>query len=102
MTVEEWDIVLANCGVFYGWIIDATTSRIIRAPQAAFRLRQKPAPLTHVLDVAAIETPSTEVPSIVTPAKVDVSQPARGYKSGVPNFRVNDASSIEVTAYEHE
>ncbi|KAF2448944.1 hypothetical protein P171DRAFT_509315 [Karstenula rhodostoma CBS 690.94] len=38
---NEWAVVLRNCAVFYGWIIDPFSKRIVRAPKPAFRLRSK-------------------------------------------------------------
>lgn len=39
LTEEQWNTVLRNCNVFYGWCIDRATNQITRAIRPAFQLR---------------------------------------------------------------
>ena len=41
MDEADWDAVLRNCALLYGWRIDKKTSRMVRATTPAFRLRNK-------------------------------------------------------------
>ncbi|KAH7118725.1 hypothetical protein B0J11DRAFT_582534 [Dendryphion nanum] len=153
---KQWDKVLQNCGVFYGWIVDRSTNRIVRAPKAAFKLRSKimEDPIANLPDYAPNEKPpankdtippgsSTQSQDIgskeaVGGAGVDPPLPVNAAEeptkdpaevpdenstketqpplppppqkpilrtkadAGIPNFRVNDDSRIEITAAEHE
>lgn len=177
----QWATVLRNCAVFYGWIIDPRTKRIVRAPKPAFQLRSKvdQEPVAKIpdfvpaeassdekdedsifdekLDFPSERTPKTEDPkpskesaaatSLAKPDKsdkpdkqdkddkskkedtsdnTDKKEKTKGTKKapakaveadagkgsvaaitpksdqGIPNFRVNDDSHIEITAHENE
>ena len=41
LTETEWNTILRNCAVMYGWKIDLASGQIIRAPRPAFQLRSK-------------------------------------------------------------
>lgn len=152
---KQWAKVLGNCGVFYGWIVDRRTNRIVRAPKAAFQLRSKilEDPIAKIPDYSPSQEPtvpqseadkstgalagesadsSTELPGKDKDELigdqvniVDVQQgmdgldeatsdtslqpqaptqhiPRAKYDPGIPNFRINDDSKIEITACEHE
>ncbi|MCJ1390225.1 hypothetical protein MMC18_003083 [Xylographa bjoerkii] len=124
---NQWAVVLRNCAVFYGWIIDPVSKRIVRAPKPAFRLRSKvdqtqiakipdfvsePAP-QPVKDEKAAEKSSAkdkdEKPADKTLAEDedsaeedDVQAVTPKSEKGIPNFRVSDDSRIEITAHEDE
>ncbi|KAK5110589.1 hypothetical protein LTR85_000989 [Meristemomyces frigidus] len=42
LTEAQWGVVLRNCAVFFGWVVDPQTKAIRRAPKAAFQLRSRP------------------------------------------------------------
>ncbi|KLP01968.1 uncharacterized protein Y057_7813 [Fusarium fujikuroi] len=68
MDEADWDSVLRNCSLLYGWKVDKRTSRIVRATTPAFRLRNKLPPRPIAFPPAAIQQPvispetSTETP----------------------------------------
>ncbi|QGI69718.1 hypothetical protein CEK27_002047 [Fusarium fujikuroi] len=68
MDESDWDSVLRNCCLLYGWKVDKRTSRIVRATTPAFRLRNKLPPRPIAFPPAAIQQPvispetSTETP----------------------------------------
>lgn len=116
---NEWAVVLRNCAVFYGWIIDPTSKRIVRAPKPAFRLRSKvnetpvakipdfiPKPVTPPVEgeETSEETSaaSTDSPSGDALEGESVKAVTPKSEKGIPNFRVNDDSKIEITAHEDE
>jgi hypothetical protein len=41
LTETEWNTILRNCAVMYGWKIDLASGQIVRAPRPAFQLRSK-------------------------------------------------------------
>ncbi|KAG8626282.1 hypothetical protein KVT40_005227 [Elsinoe batatas] len=53
LTEDQWGVVLQNCGVFYGWIVDRETRQIRRAPKAAVQLRSKTDPYADPYATAA-------------------------------------------------
>ena len=108
---SQWTTVLSNCGVFYGWLVDVESSRIVQAPKPAFRLRSKrdPVPESKALDagpstaLVPAPAPTTSGPDPnANAAIVDTGSTKDTTDSGIPNFRVNDGSHIEITACEHE
>lgn len=113
LSESQWAVVLRNCGVFYGWIIDPLTRRIVRAPKAAFQLRSKVSqdPVASIPDLAAPifagqstshDTGATQEQS--TRSEQFTMPTIKSVKTdqGIPNFRVNDDSKIEITACSHE
>jgi hypothetical protein len=135
LTEEQWNIVLRNCAVFYGWKVDRASGQIKRAPRAAFQLRSKiETELVAQIPTFAEEPPSVErskaeanndefEQSLFLPFLADRELLARAEQQdeqlpqpiyppqtankdqippkpikGIPNFRVNDDSRIEITA----
>ncbi|EXA34096.1 hypothetical protein FOVG_14952 [Fusarium oxysporum f. sp. pisi HDV247] len=70
MDEADWDSVLRNCCLLYGWKIDKRTSSIVRATTPAFRLRNKLSPRPIALPPPAIQqpviTPETPTETSVT------------------------------------
>jgi len=62
MDEADWDAVLRNCALLYGWRIDKRTNRIIRATTPAFRLRNK-APVQPPVARQATEAPEAPEPA---------------------------------------
>ncbi|KAH6640375.1 hypothetical protein F5144DRAFT_589863 [Chaetomium tenue] len=63
MDEADWDAVLRNCALLYGWRIDKKTNRMVRATTPAFRLRNK-APIQPPVAPRIEETPEpTSSPS---------------------------------------
>ena len=123
LTESDWATVLRNCGVFYGWIVDPSSKRIVRAPKPAFRLRSKvdSTDVAKIPDFAANTAPpfratgvedsiipesmlgvSTPPPALVPAEAPMVRVATTKTNPGIPNFRINDDSKIEITAHEHE
>jgi hypothetical protein len=135
LSETQWNVVLRNCAVFYGWKVDKASGQITRAPRAAFQLRSK----IEGEPVASIPTFAVDPESIARKKaeaedaeyekslfnRVDVDhevieraerqsaqglqrtelpQPGQGDQlysrtvQGIPNFRVNDDSRIEIAA----
>jgi hypothetical protein len=135
LSEAQWNVVLRNCAVFYGWKVDKASGQITRAPRAAFQLRSK----IEGEPVASIPTFAVDPESIARKKaeaqdaeyekslfeRVDVDhevieraerqneqglqrtelpQPEKGDQlysrtvQGIPNFRVNDDSRIEIAA----
>ncbi|MCJ1379493.1 hypothetical protein MMC17_002594 [Xylographa soralifera] len=69
LTEAEWGTVLRNCGVFYGWIVDINTKKIVRAPKPAFQLRSKINldPVYSIPDFAASTAKSSTIDKTVPP-----------------------------------
>ncbi|KAH6871546.1 hypothetical protein B0T10DRAFT_590929 [Thelonectria olida] len=53
---DEWEEVLENCGAMYGWCIDRTSKRIVRAPKPAFQLKTIPPPANAPATASAAST----------------------------------------------
>ena len=125
LSETEWATVLRNCAVFYGWKIDAVSQRIIRAPRAAFQLRTsslRDASASEPVLVSAKDPSSEQFDDLIdydehynednddiidqSTDEVRVTSDARlaalhGFEmasKGIPNFRTNDDSRIEITA----
>lgn len=58
MDESDWDAVLRNCSLLYGWKINKKTNKIERATTPAFRLKNK----------APVATPALSPPTAVAPA----------------------------------
>ncbi|KAF5602069.1 uncharacterized protein FSUBG_7904 [Fusarium subglutinans] len=73
MDEADWDSVLRNCCLLYGWKVDKGTKRIVRATTPAFRLRNKLPPRPIAFPAPAIQQPvispetSTETSVASTP-----------------------------------
>ncbi|WAO95448.1 Hypothetical protein NCS54_01307100 [Fusarium falciforme] len=125
LSETEWDMILKNGNAFCGWIIDFDGNKIRRAPHAAFRLRKG---LNLEKVNVKVEKVSTPTPSATdkkqdqehsesgsddkdpkSKAKEDSAAPTTDEMKeymprkahGIPNFMVNDDSSIEVAAVRH-
>lgn len=65
MDEADWDAVLRNCGLLYGWRVNRKTGRMERATAPAFRLKVKPPILTTTADAtigSRSEEPSASPP----------------------------------------
>ncbi|KXJ88991.1 hypothetical protein Micbo1qcDRAFT_206580 [Microdochium bolleyi] len=132
LSEAQWAIVLRNCAVFYGWVIDPRTNSVVRAPKPAFRLRSKvdQEPVASIPDFVSTSTggpqaknkDTTSVASpddtalvklppgekgVKPPVTIQVTQstpvkPITPKSESIPNFRVNDDSRIEITAHADE
>jgi hypothetical protein len=132
MDENDWDHVLRNCSLLYGWRIDKKTNAVVRATTPAFRLRnnvQVPTPLPELareehpsgaeregesqgVTPAALESPSADGQALVlSSAKLEKEVALRAEdldanipaKLGViPSYTINDRSRIEITAITSE
>ncbi|KAJ5653740.1 hypothetical protein N7490_000743 [Penicillium lividum] len=119
MDEADWDAVLRNCCLLYGWRVNQTTRQIERATTPAFRLRDKASLLPVIAAVppplpAQVSTPASEssttpdtapVGSVSSTTVVPESQPLQAadvhtpmpVKLGaIPSYSINDQSRIEV------
>lgn len=112
LSETQWSVVLRNCAVFYGWIIDPRTKRAIRAPKPAFKLRSKVNQQAvasipdFVVNTSREAGPLNEANSKSSDAQSIESKSVKAVtpksEEGIPNFRVNDDSRIEITAHSDE
>ncbi|CAE6476517.1 unnamed protein product [Rhizoctonia solani] len=125
LTERQWDEVIRNTSVMFGWVVDPITHALTRAPRAAFRLKaglntvteqdqqsadanvaKKPEGNTDTAVAAATtetgaQTGKTSSPTAVAPSTSSIGKSAT--KPGaIPNFVVDDASRIEVALTTHE
>ncbi|KAF9763150.1 hypothetical protein IL306_003230 [Fusarium sp. DS 682] len=80
----QWDTVLGNCNVMYGWKFDLNTMSVKRAPQPAFQLR-KGLNLTKESDMKPIEEnkpPKAEVVKATTNAEGGKTETKDGGENG--------------------
>lgn len=121
LTEHDWATVLRNCAVFYGWKVDQTTQRIVRAPRAAFRLRT--VGLQDFSEPVFVGSEPTEQDPVEGVTDADMERPwdlqstaqdeatarqampdwyvqaqSTNAVLGIPNFRTNDDSRIDITA----
>ncbi|SCO90231.1 uncharacterized protein FRV6_14359 [Fusarium oxysporum] len=113
MDEADWDSVLRNCCLLYGWKIDKRTSSIVRAKTPAFRLRNKLPPRPIALPPPAIQqpviTPETPTETSVTSASgtekspdtsKDVSAEGQGTEAAVkrekPLISENVEAAVEI------
>ncbi|KAJ4039968.1 hypothetical protein NW753_010999 [Fusarium oxysporum] len=113
MDEADWDSVLRNCCLLYGWKIDKRTSSIVRATTPAFRLRNKLPPRSIALSSPAIQqpviTPETTTETSVTSTSgtekspytsKDVSAEGQGTKAAVktekPPISENVKAAVEI------
>ncbi|KAG8691309.1 hypothetical protein FRC11_005056 [Ceratobasidium sp. 423] len=40
LTEDEWGLVIRNCNLMFGWVVDVDSNTVKRAPKAAFRLKK--------------------------------------------------------------
>ncbi|EAQ85299.1 hypothetical protein CHGG_09313 [Chaetomium globosum CBS 148.51] len=78
MDEADWDAVLRNCALLYGWRIDKKTNRMVRASTPAFRLRNK-APIQPPVAPRIEETPE---PTSPPKAAIEVDDASEGSASG--------------------
>lgn len=71
MDEADWDAVMRNCALLYGWRIDKRSNRIVRATTPAFRLRNK----TPIQPPVAPRMQLPETPKV--PPKQPVEDDAR-------------------------
>ena len=76
MDEADWDAVLRNCALLYGWRIDKKTNRVVRATTPAFRLRNK----TPVQPSVVHQIPET--PQVIPEKAVEDSGESEGSVSG--------------------
>ncbi|TVY67823.1 hypothetical protein Focb16_v003014 [Fusarium oxysporum f. sp. cubense] len=88
MDEADWDSVLRNCCLLYGWKIDKRTSSIVRAKTPAFRLRNKLPPRPIALPPPAIQQP------VITPeTPTETSGGWGGYSVGVTGGAAKEDTS---------
>ncbi|KAF5664051.1 hypothetical protein FDENT_12979 [Fusarium denticulatum] len=98
MDEADWDSVLRNCSLLYGWRIDKRTNSIVRATTPAFRLRNKlpPRPI-FVPPPAPPEqkaTPDTPTETSVTPTSG--TEDASGTPKDVSVERQGAEAAVEI------
>ncbi|EXM14354.1 Membrane attack complex component/perforin (MACPF) domain [Fusarium oxysporum f. sp. vasinfectum] len=113
MDEADWDSVLRNCCLLYGWKIDKRTSSIVRATTPAFRLRNKLPPRPIALPPPAIQqpviTPETPTETSVTSTSgtekspdtsKDVSAEGQGTEAAIktekPPISENVEAAVEI------
>ncbi|KAJ4081819.1 hypothetical protein NW761_010364 [Fusarium oxysporum] len=113
MDEADWDSVLRNCCLLYGWKIDRRTSSIVRATTPAFRPRNKLPPRPIALPSSAIQqpviTPETPTETSVTSTSgtekspdtsKDVSAEGQGTEAAVkrekPLISENVEAAVEI------
>lgn len=113
MDEADWDSVLRNCCLSYGWKIDKRTSSIVRATTPDFRLRIKLPPRLIALPPPAIQqpvvTPETPTETSVTSTfgtekspdtSKDVSAEGQGTEAAVktekPLISENVEAAVEI------
>ncbi|KAB5590305.1 hypothetical protein CTheo_6243 [Ceratobasidium theobromae] len=94
LTEDEWKAVIRNCNLMIGWVTDVKANRLVRAPKAAFKLRdglnlEKPSK-----KAIAPATKSEEADADVAEVETEVEERARA----IPNFAIDDASRVEITS----
>ncbi|KAL9564491.1 hypothetical protein ACKAV7_010943 [Fusarium commune] len=80
----QWDTVLGNCNVMYGWKFDLNTMSVKRAPQPAFQLREG-LNLTKDSDMKPVEeinASKAEVVQATTSAEGDNTETKDGGEDG--------------------
>lgn len=100
MDENDWNQVLRNCSLLFGWKVDKKTNKIMRATTPAFRLRtnmQDPEPLPAIEDSPT----SYEVSSIPEQAGPDLkSAPAKPAKSPASAASDTGYDTNEDSAYD--
>ncbi|OAA71782.1 Membrane attack complex component/perforin (MACPF) domain protein [Akanthomyces lecanii RCEF 1005] len=76
----QWDTVLGNCNVMYGWKFDLDTMSVKRAPQPAFKLR-KGLNLTPEPEVPQV-IPSTQILASAAKSTAKPAETASTVKTG--------------------
>jgi len=128
MDEADWDAVVRNCNLLYGWKINKRTNAIERAPMPAFRLRSKAPERTGVPTPTAppprVQPPkeaksddgeisdsesTTEDERELAPAPApkavstdDIHLPVPKKPDTIPSFVIDDASRIEVVTLKTE
>ncbi|KAG9125091.1 hypothetical protein FRC07_009005 [Ceratobasidium sp. 392] len=104
LTEDEWAVIIRNCNLMFGWVVDSNNNQVVRAPKAAFQLRNG---LNMGTALAAIKTdepdadatpPADDSAESTTPPEITAPTKARG----IPHFSINDDSRVEITMTSHE
>lgn len=118
MDEADWNSVLRNCCLLYGWKIDKRTSSTVKATTPAFRLRIKLPPRPIALPSPAIQqpviTPETPTETSVTSTSgtekspdtsKDVSAEGQGTEAAVktekPLISENVEAAVEIEKFTH-
>ncbi|KAH6980672.1 hypothetical protein BKA56DRAFT_685551 [Ilyonectria sp. MPI-CAGE-AT-0026] len=118
MDEADWDMVLRNCCLLYGWVVDKRTNKLTRSSTPAFRLKNKT--LTSTATIPALP-PATSAPEPNADASTqqiveaepgpepvkpltaeDVQAPIPTKLGAIPSYAINDRSHIEITAITSE
>lgn len=113
MDESDWDAVLRNCCLLYGWIIDKKTNRVVRAKTPAFQLKDKPVIGLPSKSSLSEETPpgtlsvngpeiSSQQSSPATPNGRDSENATNTDKSGDASKEPGSGSLIPLTAEDLE
>ncbi|KAI3326737.1 hypothetical protein HD806DRAFT_520475 [Xylariaceae sp. AK1471] len=79
MDEADWDAVLRNCNLLYGWRINKRTGKVERATTPAFRLKNKiPAPVPII-------TPQLPLPPAVSPTAPPLNPKSQGGSTETPS-----------------
>ncbi|CAE6422703.1 unnamed protein product [Rhizoctonia solani] len=78
LTEDEWGLVIQNCNLMFGWVVDVDNNTVKRAPKAAFRLKKGlNMPVGYVPPVNPPTTTSVTTTNVTT-TTVATSVPATG------------------------
>lgn len=97
LSEKQWAVVLRNCAVFYGWVIDPQTRGIRRAPQAAFRLRSSASDLYGYNGVVPVSSVAEENGTLTEGEVVSAIEQDTNYASG-SSTEQNTAANTETSA----
>ncbi|CAE6443603.1 unnamed protein product [Rhizoctonia solani] len=90
LTEDEWQLVIRNCNLMFGWVVDVDTHTVTRAAKPAFQLKKG---LNMGVGADTNTAPAAdEEKSIQLPEK----------SHAIPNFAVTDDARIEISMVEHQ
>ncbi|KAF2839889.1 hypothetical protein M501DRAFT_1015973 [Patellaria atrata CBS 101060] len=93
LTEKDWPLVISQCGLMYGWVVDRVKNEITRAPRPAFRLRPKGIvdPVASIPDfLRDIEPKGTD--ALSNPAQPARSADEKAVSSPKPALKTSDNS----------